>query len=91
MSLRHVHNGDAVYAAVQIVNDGSVPHADENEIFAEVGTMGMLINIGHFEENPDKEIFLVSFQLPNGELGPPVSCLEHELSAEPIVPYTSNA
>lgn len=89
MSLRNVHNGDAVFAAVRIVNDGSVPHADDNEVFAEMGTMGMLINIGHFEENPNKELFLVSFQLPNGELGAPVACLEHELSATPIVPFAN--
>ncbi len=87
MSLRHVHNGDVVYAKIRIVNDGSVPHADDNEVFAEPGTMGMLINVGHFEENPNKEVFLVSFQLSNGELGPPVTCLEDELSAEPLVPY----
>lgn len=89
MSLRNVHNGDAVFAAVRIVNDGSVPHADDNEVFAEMGTMGMLINIGHLEENPNKELFLVSFQLPNGELGAPVACLEHELSATPIVPFAN--
>ncbi len=89
MNMRHVHNGDAVFAAVRIVNDGSVPHAEDNEIFAEVGAMGMLINTGHFEENPNEELFLVSFKLPNGEMGPPVACLEHELSAEPIVPYAS--
>jgi len=89
MSLRNVHNGDAVFAAVRIVNDGSVPHADDNEVFAERGTMGMLINIGHFEENPNKELFLVSFQLPNGELGAPVACLEHELSTTPIVPFAN--
>lgn len=87
MSLRHVHNGDAIYAAVRIVNDGSVPHADDNEVFAEVGAMGMLINTGHLEENPNEELFLVSFQLPSGELGPPVTCLEHELSTTPPVPH----
>lgn len=85
VSTRHpdLQKGDAVIANVRIINDGSVPNANENEIFAEVGTMGMLVNIGYFEDNPDEELFLVCFQMENGELGPPVTCLAHEIGPLP--------
>ena len=84
-SLHHpdLQRGDAVMAAVRILNDGSVPHADPGEVFAEVGTVGMLVNIGYFEDNPTEELFLVCFQMANGELGPPVACLAQEIAPAP--------
>ena len=78
----NLQKGDVVIARIQIVNDGSVPGADENEIFAEAGTKGMLINIGYIEEDPDQELFLVCFENANGELGAPVTCLAEEI--EPL-------
>lgn len=80
MDLEHLQNGDAIYAAVTIANDGSVPDAAENEVFAEPGTLGMLINTGHLEEDPNQMLYLVSFENKNGELGPPITCLPEELS-----------
>lgn len=84
MNVKQLQNGDAVYAAVNIVNDGSVPNAAPNEVFALRGTIGMLLNTGHLEEDPSKELYLISFQTEAGELGPPVTCFEHEISATPI-------
>lgn len=84
MNVKQLQNGDAVYAAVNITNDGSVPHAAPNELFARRGTIGMLLNTGHLEEDPSKELYLVSFQTDEGELGPPVTCFEHEISVTPI-------
>lgn len=84
MHLRDIQKGDAVFATVTIVNDGSVPGSDPDEVFAKPGTMGMLLNTGYFEEEPDKELFLVSFRNENGEPGPPVACLADELSMTPI-------
>lgn len=76
----HLQKGDAVIAAVRIINDGSVPGAEENQVFAEAGAMGMLVNIGYLEEDPDQELFLVCFATASGELGAPVTCLAHEIS-----------
>lgn len=84
MNIEDLQNGDAVYAAVTIANDGSVPDAEENEVFAEPGTLGMLINTGHLEEDPDQSLYLVSFENANGELGPPITCLPEELRTSPI-------
>lgn len=84
MNIQDLQQGDAIYAAVEIINDGSVPDAAENEVFAHAGTMGMLINTGHLEEDPEQELYLVSFENENGELGPPITCLPEELSAQPL-------
>ena len=84
MAHEQLHNGDVIYAAKRIVNDGSVPGAGDNEVFAEKGTMGMLINVGHFEVDPNQELFLVCFKNEIGELGVPVTCLADEISSEPV-------
>jgi nitrogen fixation protein NifZ len=86
MTIEHPHlqKGDAVFATTRIANDGSVPHADEGEVFAEAGTVGMLLNMGYIEEDPSQELFLVSFQTSTGELGPPVACLASEISLQPL-------
>ena len=84
MNIQDLQQGDVIYAAVEIVNDGSVPDAAENEVFARAGTMGMLINTGHLEEDPEQQLYLVSFENENGELGPPITCLPEELSVQPL-------
>jgi len=84
MELENLQRGDAIYAATTINNDGSVPDAEENQLFAEPGTLGMLLNTGHLEEDPQQMLYLVSFENENGELGPPVTCLPEELSTAPL-------
>ncbi len=84
MDFRHLQKGDAVYAATTIANDGSVPNTAENEIFAQPGAMGMLLNTGHLEDDPEQEVYLVSFKNEQGDLGPPVSCLAHEITLDRI-------
>lgn len=85
---RELQKGDAVYATTTIVNDGSVPGCELNEVFALPGTMGMLLNTGYVELEPDTELFLVSFRNENGEPGPPVACLADEISPVPPVPLS---
>lgn len=80
MSLHELNPGDIVFAAKTIKNDGSVPSMAENELIAEVGTRGVIINTGHLEENPDRELMLVRFELDNNELGPPVGVWFDELA-----------
>lgn len=85
MSLAQIQNGDAVYAITVIRNDGSVPGVAVDTVFAKPGSMGMLVNTGYFEENPDETLYLVCFEDERGQLGPPVTCLEHEIS--PVSPF----
>ena len=84
MSLAHLHNGDVVYARIDIRNDGSVPDAEGDALFATAGARGRLLNIGHVEGNPDGERFVVPVVRGHGELGPPVTCLAEEISAAPV-------
>ncbi len=82
MHIEELQNGDVVYAAVSIANDGSVPDAEEGEVFASPGTRGMLLNTGYLEEEPDTTLYLVCFENGEGELGQPITCLAEELSTE---------
>lgn len=85
MNIENLQQGDAVYAAATIANDGSVPDAVEDTIFAQPGTLGVLLNTGHLEEDPELMLYLVSFENEDGELGPPITCLAEELSTTPLV------
>ncbi len=84
MNIENLQQGDAVYAAATIANDGSVPGIAEDALFAQPGTLGVLLNTGHLEEDPELRLYLVSFENENGELGPPVTCLAEELSTTPV-------
>lgn len=84
MSAPELKNGDAVFAKVEIRNDGSVPNVEQDALLAEPGTMGMLINSGYLEETPDQKLLLVSFVGKDGEMGPLVTCLAEEISQQPL-------
>ncbi|MCC9608057.1 nitrogen fixation protein NifZ [Blastopirellula sp. JC732] len=77
-------NGDAVFAKVEIRNDGSIPHVEKDALLAEPGMMGMLINTGHLEEATDQKLLLISFVGKDGEMGPLVTCFAEEISTEPL-------
>ncbi len=79
MTLKHLIPGDMVFAATLIHNDGSLPDLPEDAPLAEPGRRGVIINIGHLEEDPDKELFLVRFENADGDLGPPIGCWPEEL------------
>lgn len=82
MLIQELNPGDIVYAAINILNDGSHPEVEENTVIAMRGTRGVLVNVGHLEDNPDKELMLVRFEAEDLTLGPPVGCWVEELSAE---------
>lgn len=85
MHLKELTPGDMIYAARAIYNDGSHPEVEPGSLIAEQGTRGVLINIGHLEEDPSREIYLVRFDSENSELTPPIGCWSDELSAEPDI------
>ena len=84
MTLKQLQPGDVVYAASHIVNDGSIPALDNTETIAAPGTRGVIVNIGHLEETPERELFLVRFEDKDLNLGPPTGCWPEELSADPV-------
>ena len=84
MTLKQLQPGDVVYAASHIINDGSIPTLDNTAMIATPGTRGVIINIGHLEDIPERELFLVRFEDENLNLGPPAGCWPEELSAQPV-------
>lgn len=84
MALDNLQSGDMIFATTDIYNDGSVPDVPDETLFARTGTRGVLINTGHFEEQPNQTLFLVRFEDENNDLGPPVTCLQDEISEHPI-------
>jgi nitrogen fixation protein NifZ len=80
MTLDRLSPGDLVFAATDIANDGGIPDLPENALIAAAGTRGVIVNIGHLEEDPDRELFLVRFEGPDLVLGPPTGCWAEELA-----------
>ncbi|ALG67414.1 nitrogen fixation protein NifZ [Beggiatoa leptomitoformis] len=84
MSLSYLQMGDIVYAAVDIHNDdeGGIPVLEAGELIATAGTRGVVVNIGHAEEDPKQKLLLVRFELPDSSLGAPTGCLPEEIATE---------
>ncbi|MDY6942195.1 MAG: nitrogen fixation protein NifZ [Pseudomonadota bacterium] len=86
MQLTDLEPGDMVFAAVDILNDGSLETLPPDAPLARAGNRGVLLNTGHLEQTPDQAVYLVRFERPGGDLGPAVGCWPEELTAEPGVP-----
>lgn len=80
--------GDMVFAAQDLFNEpleetgeSGIPGVAPGELLAATGARGVVVNIGHAEEMPEEEIFLVRFEMDaEGTLGEPIGCLDEELS-----------
>ena len=83
MNLKELQPGDVVYANTNITNDGSMP---SGELVAPSGSRGVIINVGHLENDPGQELMLVRFETHGDKLGPAVGCWFEELSATPPEP-----
>lgn len=83
MALYDLQPGDMVYAAETLYNDGGVPGLPEDAVLAQRGARGVVVAVGHAEEAPNREIFLVRFENENAELGLPLGCLADELTDAP--------
>lgn len=79
MNVKSLEPGDTVYATQELRNDGSVPDLADNELIAKEGTRGVLVNVGHFEEQPNLTLYLVRFENQDLSLGPPVGCWADEI------------
>jgi nitrogen fixation protein NifZ len=80
MTLDQLSPGDRVYAATDIANDGGIPDLAEDALIAAAGTRGVILKIGHLEEDPGRTLFLVRFEGPDLVLGPPTGCWAEELA-----------
>ncbi len=80
--------GDMVFAAQDLYNEAleepgesAIPGVEPEALLAAAGTRGVIVNVGHAQEMPDAEIYLVRFELDaTGTLSEPVGCLADELS-----------
>jgi len=83
--------GDMVFATHDLLNDvneetgeSGVPGLLPGMMLARAGTRGMVVNVGHLEDNPDDAIYLVSFETgPGGALAEPIGCLAEEIAYQP--------
>jgi len=78
-ALRQLQPGDRIYARGEIRSDGSIPGVAADAVLASPGTRGVIINIGHLEEDPGRALYLVRFEDERLDLGPPVGCWPEEL------------
>lgn len=80
--VENLQPGDTVYSAQAIHNDGSFPGYAADELLVAAGSRGVVINIGHIEDQPAQQVFLVRFELPETkELGPEIGCWAEDLTA----------
>jgi len=80
MAIEQLQPGDMIYAATDIVNDGSIPDLPEGELIAASGSRGVLINFGHLEEDEDQSVYLVRFEDSDGNLSQAIGCWPQELT-----------
>lgn len=80
--------GDMVFAAQDLYNEAveetgesAIPGLSADALIASAGARGVVVNVGHAQEMPDAEIYLVRFEMDAaGTLGEPIGCLAEELS-----------
>ncbi len=72
--------GQIVYAAQAIYNDGSLPDVAPGVLLADAGTRGVIVRTGHVETHPEIEVVVVRFEDADLTLGPPVGCFTDEVT-----------
>ncbi len=82
MKIEDLEIGDVVYASHNIVDDGSMPDNEEGDILAESGARGVVVMLGHVEEEPTKNVFLVRFEDKQLDLGRPIGCYTEDLTLD---------
>jgi nitrogen fixation protein NifZ len=82
MKVTDLQIGDAVYASHDILDDGSIPEGAEGNVLAAAGTRGIIVLIGHVEEQPERVVFLVRFENAALDLSEPIGCWEEDLRLE---------
>ena len=84
MKLEDLEIGDVVYAARDIKNDGSMPDNQIGDVLANSGARGVIVMLGHVEDEPGTNVFLVRFEDKQLDLGRPIGCLSEDLLLERV-------
>ena len=82
VNVETLEEGDMVYAATAVYNDGGLEGVAENALLAEAGTRGVIVRKGHLEDDEGRSVFLVRFEDADKNLGEPIGCFAEELRAE---------
>ncbi len=82
MKIEDLEVGDVVYAAHNIVDDGTMPDNQLGDILAKSGARGVIVMTGHIEDDPKKNVFLVRFEDQELNLGRPIGCFSEDLMIE---------
>jgi nitrogen fixation protein NifZ len=80
--------GDMVFAAQDLFNEpleetgeSGIPGIEPTALLAAKGARGVVVNVGHAQEMPEEEIYLVRFEKDaEGTLSEPIGCLSDELA-----------
>ncbi len=79
--------GDLVFSRTDIFNDGGVPELEAEALLSPAGARGVVVRAGSVEARPEVRIYLVRFEGPDQVLGPPIGCLDEDLTREePLQP-----
>jgi nitrogen fixation protein NifZ len=68
---------------MDIYNDGGVPDVEGGALLARAGTRGIVVRAGGAQGRQKARIYLVRFEGADQLLGPPIGCLEEELTQNP--------
>jgi nitrogen fixation protein NifZ len=85
MKIDDLDLGDVVYAAHEIIDDGSMPDGEEGVLLAEAGARGVIVMKGHVEEEPGRSVFLVRFEDKDLNLGRPIGCWVEDLRVAELI------
>jgi nitrogen fixation protein NifZ len=83
MVARRYEVGDLVLSRTDIYNDGGVPDAEEGALLARAGTRGIVVRAASTRADHKAGIYLVRFEGSHQLLGPPIGCLDEELTQNP--------
>jgi len=82
VNVETLEEGDMVYAANAIYNDGGLEGIAENALLYPADTRGVIVRKGHLEQDEGRSVFLVRFEDAEKNLGEPIGCFAEELRAE---------
>jgi nitrogen fixation protein NifZ len=82
MSERGYEVGDMVFSRTDLHNDGGIPNVEEHALLAAAGARGVVVRTGSAQSRPELRIYLVRFEGADQVLGPPVGCLDDDLTQD---------
>jgi nitrogen fixation protein NifZ len=82
VNVETLEEGDVVYAASAIYNDGGLEGVEEGALLFPPGARGVIVRKGHLAENEARSVFLVRFEDAEKNLAEPIGCWAEELRAE---------